>query len=232
MTNMVRSFLFLAVGTLLQSCVFPPGYIPERITLKSGDQADWADPDFDDRGWEETDQISEQGRFWVRASIHFDKSIQADNQLGLFVVSIGSFELFLDGVLIGKSGQIGQNIDDEIPGKTISYFPLPDSLAKAGKHLVALRVSNFHSNGHTSFFQFLVADYFKLVRKPLILTSFMYILAGIFLIVGVYYFFLYLKSKNEWLVLTFSMCCFLFFCFDHRRICEIFRPVCLSLSIS
>ena len=207
----LKHILFLIMTLSFSSCVFPEAYFPEYIKLKVGDNPAWAAKDLNDIDWDSTHHTREVGRFWIRAKIDFDSLADPEKPLGIFIVSIGSFEFYFDGQLIGKNGKIGNNKREEIPGSTISYFLIPDTLAYKGNHTIALRVSNFHSNERTSFFQFVIANYFQLVRKPLILTAFMYILAGVFFIVAIYYFFLYLKYKEELIVLVFSVSCFVFF---------------------
>jgi len=171
----------------------------------------WAQKDFDDTGWEERASIVIDGRFWVRAGIVLDRQARRSDPLGLFVVSMGAFECYFDGQLIGRSGVLGRHRAEETPGKTVSYLAIPDTLAGPGRHVIALRVSSHFAAGKTKFFQFYVGDYFELVRKPLILTAYMYILAGIFFIVAVYYFFLFWQTREAVVVLVFSICCFLFF---------------------
>ncbi len=207
----MRYFILFFISFLLSSCVMPAGYVPNQIKLKIGDDLAWKAKNFDDSNWKTSHKTMKMGRLWVRAKIRFDSVPNPSKPLGVFIAAVGSYDCYLDGQYIGSSGKIGNNKSEEIPGSTISYFQIPDSLADKGEHIFALRISNYYAEGKVTSFQFLVSNYFQMVRAPLIFTAFMYILAGVFLIAAVYYSFIYIKYKREFIFFVFSLICYLFF---------------------
>ncbi len=140
--------------------------------------------------------------------------VKNSGHLGLEINAFGAFEVYLDGQFLGVNGAIAQSRRPEVPGTETSFFLIPDSLAKTGTHLLALRASQSYLSAHQRGAFVTVANYFSMVRAPLITTAFMYILAGAFFMTSVYYLFLYSTSshrRKDFTTLIFSVCCFLFF---------------------
>ncbi|QDK81875.1 hypothetical protein EXU85_26000 [Spirosoma sp. KCTC 42546] len=125
---------------------------PERIRLKLGDQPAWAALNWNGQGWEATNGTSHQQIFWLRFRIRLDAAGTAHKPLGLKIISLGSFEAFWDGRLIGHNGQVGRTKALERPGHHATCWLLPDSDAKPGLHVLALSVSNFYARTGYSFY--------------------------------------------------------------------------------
>jgi len=179
--------------------------------LQLGDDPTWTAKDYDDSDWDKRGWTEEKGMFWVRFKIDFGEQIAKNQHKGLRVISLGSYEAYWDGILIGENGKVGNTKQEEIPGSFISNLLVPDSLAHYGSHTLALRVSKQRSAMLPSWNTFYVSEYEHIVREPIIFTSIMHTLAGVFFIVGIYYLFLSFNQKNKPFTLIFSLLCFTLF---------------------
>lgn len=205
-------FLSFFLLVLLSSCQRSVRIHPHQRVIKIGDNTAWAAKTLNDSSWDKYGITDKNAVYWLRYKIQLDeKYISLMKDPGIEVISLGSFDVYWDGVLIGKNGTVGQNKQTEIPGDFLSYFQLPDSLLGQGEHVLALRVSNFYNQSFASWHNFAVGDYFQLVRNPLIINALMYILAGTFFITGLYYLFLFVNQRSAYPILIFSILAFLFF---------------------
>ncbi len=204
----LRFYLLLFIP-VLYSCTYTENK-PEQMRLKIGDSIAWAAKNINEEKWEETNGINSHEVFWLRDHFTFDSVLIKESPLALHIVALGSFEVWWDGHLIGKNGKVGPGKTEEQPGKHSSYYLLPDSLSGPGKHVLAMRISNFYSIANRSFYNVRVANYVSILRFPLLYSSFMYMLTGVFLIVSVYYFFLYTANPKEQSFLIFALICTLF----------------------
>ena len=86
-------------------------------------------------------------------------------------------------------------------------------LLTPGQHLVAFRVSNHHApNNRIGTWNNFFLEEYKAERESLLkLTAKIFVLAGIFLMAGLYYFFLYFLRSGAIVGKIFSLLCFLFF---------------------
>jgi len=110
----------------------------------SGDNEEWANPDFDDSSWElvrsvlrpnELPKNGWQGVGWFRLHIVFDSTFI--KPLGLSIMQAGASQLYLDGTLIYT---FGEHSDD--------WTGAPKVLIFDGKkrHVIAVRYSNLTVN--------------------------------------------------------------------------------------
>jgi hypothetical protein len=179
--------------------------------FKTGDSLHWAAKDYEDSAWQAVRGNTQDSVFWARFTIELDESPQAGEHLGVNILAFGAYEAYWDGVWIGKNGSVARSTATEKAGTESSYFLIPDSLSTKGKHVVALRASQAHLSALQRRMRVKVANYFQMVRAPLILTALMYILAGAFLVAAIYHFFLFINDRKEYPTLIFSITCFLFF---------------------
>ena len=222
--NWYPVFFILFIG-LFSSCERGVKIFPHKRVIQTGDDMSWADPNFDDSDWDKSGNTVETGMYWVRFEINFDHHVDQIKNKGIQMVSIASYEAYWDGQLIYKNGRLGENKNEEIPGAFISYIHLPDSLCRAGKHVLALRLSNFHNvfiKG--SWNTFFIEEYLQTNRNNLKLTAFMFILGGAYLIASIYYFFLFINQKKEYSKFIFSILCFLFFCLIVMEFAKFYFP--------
>ena len=136
-----------------------------RILLKYGDDPRYAQPDWDDRGWQviSPDKFPrDAGVFWVRFHLHRPEqptkraasesfynytwpSDEPGAPIDAVVLNpIFSFEFFWDGRLLERSGVVGTDPTKEVPGPLDHLFRIPDELRGPGEHVVAIRLSSFH----------------------------------------------------------------------------------------
>lgn len=110
-----------------------------------GDDARWAQPDWDDSGWETAAKRripSHTGIFWVRIKF---RDASAPLPPGLLVDASMAYDLYWDGRLIGRSGQPANEAAQEVPGVLGNVFTLDDLARGPGEHVLALRVSNYRN---------------------------------------------------------------------------------------
>lgn len=162
--------------------------------------------------------------FWVRFPVLLEESVQQVEHLGVQINAFGAYEVYWDGKLIGKNGTPATSGKPEQPGTEMSYFIIPPEAATAGKHWLYLHATQAYSAENRGYFVFL-GDYFEMVRAPLILTAFMYILAGAFLIAALYFLILYLTNRKAYAVLLFSITCLLFFALILLEYVKFYIPI-------
>jgi hypothetical protein len=179
---------------------------------KTGDDMAWAAKNYNDKDWSEKRGNTSGHIFWSRTYLDLGKVENELKPLGLQIESFGSFEVYWDGVLIGKNGKLPKDGKSEQPGTESSYYRIPDHLISPGLHTVAMRsVQSIHPNVQRSI-GFKINNYATLLTKPLVTMSYMNLMAGAFLIAAVYYFFIYLNSKRKQRdILIFATICLLFF---------------------
>jgi serine phosphatase RsbU (regulator of sigma subunit) len=113
-----------------------------------GDDMAWAAPDFDDASWEQLEgsRIDPQalprsgwtGRAWFRLRFNLDEKL-AEKTLAMIMTQGAATEIYLDGKLLAKFGEIRENDDAEY---NPNRLPIPFKLDKAGEHVFAVRFSS------------------------------------------------------------------------------------------
>lgn len=178
-----------------------------------GDQAGWAAKDLDDQYWKKRPAMVPDGQvFWSRTKIDVLEAPKGLRPYGIRLEVYGEYEVFWDGVLIGKNGNPGQEAQLPPEGELWTTFHLPTHLTQVGKHVMAIRLSNYYYPDHIGIYDLKIEDYNALVTNRLLQNSYMHVFAGVFLIASIYFLFLFLGNKKEYPTLIFSICCFLFFC--------------------
>jgi serine phosphatase RsbU (regulator of sigma subunit) len=124
-----------------------------------GDDSLWALPEFDDSDWDTLntrmtiENLAEnvwQGIGWFRKVIEIDSSLRF-NPIAFEVVQYGASEFYLNGKLIKKLGEIGEEIETETPlqPRDIPFVVVLDSNAT---YLIAIRYSNKYSTEDEAWF--------------------------------------------------------------------------------
>ncbi|MBT2560271.1 histidine kinase [Pedobacter sp. ISL-68] len=207
---MKRILLFILSVVLFCSCKRQVLYEEYDPIFKTGDDVAWAAKSLNETGWRQERGSTGRQVFWIR-----EKTELIDNSggaLGLQIIAFGAYEIYWDGVKIGINGKPGSPIVDEVPGNETIILPVPDSLSKPGKHTVALRSTQFSYPRVQRNVGVKLDTYVNLIRRPLLISSLMFIMAGAFLVASLYYIFLYFNShKKQYPVLIFSVICLLFF---------------------
>ncbi len=176
----------------------------------AGDAVEWSGQDFSDEDWS-TELFSLKGVYWIRAKIALEKPVKPYRKQSIKVWLRGAYDLYWDGQLIGRNGQVGHDKTSETAGLYQQLYIIPDSLATLGMHQIAMRVSNFH-DFHMQYPRIMVGEYLKLSREPLILTLFIHLLAGFFMLAALYYYALFFvgPDRQKTFVILGSLCLFLF----------------------
>ncbi|TPG33283.1 regulator [Flavobacterium pectinovorum] len=150
--------------------------------------------------------------FKARIPVTLLKRDDKSEPLGLQINGFGAFKVYWDGVLVGKNGQLAQSGKAEVPGTETTYYQIPEKLANKGQHIVTLIGTQAELGEEQRGIDVKLESYLRLLRAPLIIMSFMNLMAGAFLIAAIYYFFLYINSSNRQItVLLFGIICLLFF---------------------
>ncbi|WP_255463060.1 histidine kinase [Flavobacterium sp. LPB0248] len=154
----------------------------------------------------------DNSNFKFQIDLEIEKRQHKNEPLGLQVNAFGAFDVYWDGVLVGRNGQMAKDGRAEVPGTETTYYQIPKKLSYGRKHTVTLIGTQSYFRDAEREIHVKLESYLRLHRAPLVVLSFMNIMAGAFLIASVYYFFLYINSaKKELTVLLFGIICLLFF---------------------
>jgi sensor histidine kinase YesM len=209
---MKRMCIFLIVLLALSSCKNGVSYEVAEPVYRTGDNMEWARKNYIDTGWAKERGTPGAQIFWARCRFVINDRINGQEHLGVMIHSFGAYDAYWDGVLIGNNGRIANGTNKEIPGTEGENYMVPDSLAKKGEHVVALRTTQTSEENLQRGVGIKLENYKELLRVPLIIASFMNLMAGAFFIAAVYYFFLYINSRRkEYPILIFGIICLLFF---------------------
>lgn len=114
-----------------------------------GDEAAWANPQFDDSSWDKSEattlkpdlltQSVWNGRAWFRLRFKVDESV-ANRTVALVGRQIGASEIYLDGRLLVRFGEISESGGDDIEYNP-NRLPIPFKFDGAGEHFLAVRYS-------------------------------------------------------------------------------------------
>lgn len=200
---MYKSYFFNVLLLLLfTSCNYYKEYVTTDVTYE-------VDYDHQQMEWGKPDSSS----FKFQTDVEIQKRNNTSESLGLQINAFGAFDVYWDGVLVGRNGQMAKSSRAEVPGTETSYYQIPKKLSNLGKHTVILIGSQVYNREAERGIDVKLKNYLQLHRSPLVVVSFMNLMAGAFLIAGIYYFFLYINStRKELAVLLFGIICLLFFC--------------------
>ena len=206
-------FLFIGILLLSTSCAQDPAVFKAHDDVfRIGDQPEWANKNLNDNNWtKKMEEVPDGQVFWSRTKIDILKAPESLRQYGIQLEAYGEYEIFWDGVLIGKNGNPGQEAELPPEGELWITFGIPSLLTTEGEHMLALRLSNYYFPDHVGQYEIEIDDYEELLTKLLIKTSYMHVFAGAFLIISIYFLFLFLNNRREYPTLIFSACCFLIF---------------------
>lgn len=151
------------------------------------------------------------GNFILQGVIDLPNDI-GSTQWGVLVAIQASHKVYWDGVLLGENGRVGKDKKSEIPGEMHSQFAIPKRLLSPGRHRIKLELSNYHRSQDNTFRLIVAAPQDQLIRRPLLFTVGMYILAGGFITIAIYYLILFIVAYRQTSVLIFSALS-LTFCF-------------------
>ncbi|WP_422080148.1 histidine kinase [Ulvibacterium sp.] len=225
-------FGLLLVVLPLVSFSQSPVFKEYGTTFRIGDQQEWAAKDLKDQHWQKDLEFVPNGQiFWSRTKIDILKAPESFQPYGLRLEVYGEYEIFWDGVLIGKNGNPGQEAELPPEGELWTTFSIPTHLTHKGEHLIAMRLSNYYFPDHVDIYDLKIDYYNDLLTERLIQNSYMHVFAGAFLIASIYFLFLFLGNKKEYPMLIFSISCFLFFCLTMTHFVRTTLPIHYSLHV-
>ncbi len=228
----LRRFPFiLLLGTLLlTSCSQEPVYQQGETLYVVADHLQYSAKVINDTYWLKTLRIVFGGRvFWSRTKITILETPEPFHPYGIRLEVYGEYEVFWDGVQIGKNGNPGQEDVLEPEGKLWATYSIPTHLTEKGEHVLAIRSSLYLFPDHVRLRNLEIDDYDTLLTDQLIKTSYLHIFAGAFLITSLYFIFLFLSDKKEYTMLVFSISCFLFFALTMTEFIRTTVPIHYSL---
>ena len=151
------------------------------------------------------------GEYDIGLDLTITGTLDSLQPYALLVSQLASSEAYFDGRYLGTNGIVGNSATTETPGQIDYLFMLPSSWLTPGKHRVELRTSNYHSGGEVRFYGVFITDYFYPLVKPLVITSFLHLYAGMFLVIGLFFGFRFLISRRDGALLAFTIICLAFF---------------------
>ena len=197
------SFFIVFLLLMFTSCKQYNEYVKSDVTYYTDD-----DNDHHDYLGESEDSL-----FKVNIEVELFKRENTSTPLGLQVNAFGAFDVYWDNVLVGSNGKMAKSGQAEVPGTETTYYQIPEKLANIGKHVVTLVGTQLELQEVKRGIDVKLESFLRLHRAPLIVMSYMNLMAGAFLIASIYYFFLYINStRKETTVLLFGIICLLFFC--------------------
>jgi len=105
----LTNFLLVCIILLVTSCVREPIFKEYNTVSKIGDQPEWAAKNWNDKDWDKRKAVLESGEvYWTRTPIDILKAPKALHPYAIRPHIYGEYEVFWDGILIGKNGNPGQ----------------------------------------------------------------------------------------------------------------------------
>ncbi len=183
---------------------------PTKVFYKKGDHPGWAEVALKDDDWSDT-QPESNGIYWIRAEFDLSNHRFPDRKKELVISVLGAYEVYFEGVFIGKNGQLSSNASEETPGYLDQKFILPEFSSKNGKRVLALRISNHLGNPAKHQISLSIDSYNEFYKYGIVLSLLLYTLAGMFLTVALYYSFLFFVSRRRIGYLLFGVFCLVLF---------------------
>ena len=125
-----------------------PTVFVDDVRVHEGDDPAWAAPGFDDNGWTQQSayRVDPQGRIlWMRAIVDAPANVDvAKVPLAVRVTMAGSWELYWNGMRLGRNGVPGATAAEEQPGRIREEVYIPPPLVRSQGNVLALRVSTNH----------------------------------------------------------------------------------------
>lgn len=161
--------------------------------------------------WKEEIQLKEDQIYWSKTEVEIINEPKHLEQNGLFINLHGEYEVFWDGVLIGKNGNPESSSNPDKKGKMIATFIIPNELFTKGKHKLVIRNSIHYYLDYSPRLFFYISNYEQILKQEIKITVYIHVFAGIFLMAALYFFLLFLSNRKSFATLIFSINCLLFF---------------------
>jgi hypothetical protein len=182
--------------------------------FQRGDDSRWAAPDFDDAAWPLIRPFSlpsRDGVYWVRWRVTQREVAAPHLRDGLLFKVVASYDLYWDGKLVGRNGRVGDSAAGEIPGMVDALFQIPREWLGPGEHVVALRMSSFHTGfpAATYGLTFTWGNFRTMLEERLRTAIFSVMAVGAALVVAIVFGLIWLLAGRRAGLLVFSL---LFLC--------------------
>lgn len=150
---------------------------------------------------------SDPGMGQLKASFNFKNDVYPNKRKEILIEFLGSFELYWEGVLIGRNGRISEARDQELQGHLDQKYIIPDSLLRPEINELLLIYSDHFNTERANITAITVEPYNEFYKRTIAQSILIYALAGIFLIVTIYYVFLYFNTFRKTSYLLFALLC-------------------------
>lgn len=151
------------------------------------------------------------GPFQIAARFTFQNDPFPNLQKELTIHCLGAYEVYWNGTFLGTNGTWSSNHSTEKPGLIYRKFIIPKNALRPGMNELEVRGSDFLNKARENIIEIKVEPYHLYSKWVLIYHSLISLMAGIFLLVTIYYGFLYFNTFRRSSYLLFSTICGLSF---------------------
>ncbi|HEX8924893.1 MAG TPA: hypothetical protein VF786_03835, partial [Terriglobales bacterium] len=137
MRKILALFLFLLPVAATQSQSILP-ISPDQCVWRTGDNALWSQPGYDDTGWEPATKWNKNSygsRVWVRCELNLG-SLRGVAHPAVRIITGSAYEMYLDGELIGWEGNLRTGIISE---NNFRQYPVRSKVSAQATALLAIR---------------------------------------------------------------------------------------------
>ena len=189
-----------------------------------GDNEIWSQPEYNDEQWGMkyiiSGEESDNPVIWFRKKITIFGNQNDTKTLTLFCIGLAkAYEIYWDGHLIAKNGNISNDLKNNISGTIIKYAKLKPHWAEPGNHLLAIRASNNFPRYRLSYQNIYLCYYSSYSEKIASKVSMLSFMTGFNFIVIILCFSFFLIGGRHRSYLYFGL---YRFCFMLYAIFEIF----------
>ncbi len=181
--------------------------------FRQGDNSRWASPEFNDSNWQihpvpgswTRNDFTGKSISWYRTWIDVPEHMKSAKHWALVTGKIiSAAEIYWDGTLLVRYGKVGDSKETETPGKSDYLFLVPENNKTAGRHLISIRTSNFHSYSGSILQVPVFGSYKQLFIHHETRIAWMSILIGLFLLSGIVHLVLYIlnRARSEYLYIA------------------------------
>jgi two-component system NtrC family sensor kinase len=137
-----------APGFLLNNIPTGGVLLDQGWKFHAGDNAEWANPDFNDQQWHPINptlelsylpQVKQAGIGWFRLKLQVDSSL-TDKMLAMVIETIGASEIYLNGKLIYRIGTVSKDYKTERTHQLFAHL-ISAKLAHQSSQILAVRYS-------------------------------------------------------------------------------------------
>lgn len=168
----------------------------------AGDNAAWAHPDLNDSNWDIKDprEFGKQpkGIHWYRAHFEVERDTAHTSLWYLYIFNLPmAFEVYWDGEKFGTNGIVGTDLDSESPGSVLRIISLPQGDIDPGSHVLAIRLSNWHTSRNHLISSITVSPWKQLLRYSQNRTGRIFFYIGLYSIIFLFTFVIFFGGWRQ-----------------------------------